>query len=246
MSIESRQDLDGLREAGRTVRLALDAMARHVRSGITTADLNAVGAEVLRKHGARSAPMLVYGFPAEVCISVNEEIVHGIPSERMIEAGDLVKLDVVAEKDGYVADAATTVVVSPAPEAHHALAACARRAFERAMTVARAGNRVFHIGRAVERTVRANGFSVVRELAGHGVGRTIHEAPDVPNYPDPRARQRLTEGLVITVEPMITAAPSRPVEAADGWTIRTASGTLAAHYEHTLVITRGAPLLLTA
>lgn len=246
MSIEKQQDLNGLREAGRIVRATLDAMAGHVRPGVTTAGLNDIGAGVLARHGARSAPKQVYGFPAEVCISVNEEIVHGIPSDRVVRAGDLVKLDVVAEKDGYMADAAVTVVVGPASEERRALAAAARRAFYRALEVARAGNRVNAIGRMVERTVRQDGFTVAEGLAGHGVGRAIHEEPSVPNTYELWARQRLTEGLVITIEPMVCAGTGRIYEAEDGWTIRTADRAPAAHYEHTIVITKGRPLVLTA
>lgn len=246
MSIEGKDDLDGLREAGRVVRAALEAMKRHVRPGVTTDELNAIGAAVLREHGARSAPMLVYGFPKDVCISVNEEIIHGIPSARVVAAGDLVKLDVTVEKGGYMADAAITVAVAPVTEERQALVACAERAFFKAMQVARAGNRVSHIGRAVEHEVRRWGFDVVRDFAGHGIGRSIHEEPAVPNYYDLRARARLTRGLVLTVEPMVTMGAGDVVQAADGWTIETADGSMAAHYEQTIVITKGQPVLLTA
>lgn len=246
MSIRSKRDLEGLRLAGRIVRLALDAMAAHVRPGVTTKELNAIGAEVLARHGARSAPMLVYNCPAEILISVNDEIVHGLPSDRVIQEDDLVKLDVTVEKNGYMADAAVTVVVGPASEESHALANCVRRAFEAALKAARPGNRVYEIGRAVEREVRRSGFHVVSGLAGHGIGRSIHEEPSVPNEFDRRARQRLTEGLVITIEPMISAGTSEIVQDDDGWTIRTADGSRAAHYEHTLVITKDGPVLLTA
>lgn len=245
MSIENQRDLDGLRAAGRIVRAALAAMEARVRAGVTTAELNEVGAAVLERHGARSAPMMVYGFPAAICISVNEEVVHGIPSQRVIRAGDLVKLDVTAEKDGYMADAAVTVAVEPVSERKRALVDCARRAFYKALVAARAGNRVKQIGRVVEHEVRHSGFAVVDGLAGHGIGRAIHEDPSVPNYYDPRARARLTSGLVITIEPMITTGSGDAEEAGDGWTIRTADGAFAAHYEQTLVVTKGRPILLT-
>ncbi len=246
MSIEGKEDLDGLREAGRIVRAALEAMKQHVRPGITTAQLNAIGAAVLRENGARSAPMLVYGFPREVCISINEEIIHGIPSERVVEEGDLVKLDVTIEKNGYMADAAITVAVEPVTEEQRDLVECAQRAFFKAMQVARVGNRVSHIGRAVEHEVRRWGFDIVRDFAGHGIGRSIHEEPSVPNYYDLRARARLTRGLVLTVEPMVTMGAGAVVQADDGWTIQTADGSMAAHYEQTIVITKGQPILLTA
>jgi len=157
-----------------------------------------------------------------------------------------VKLDVTIEKDGFMADAAETVAVGEVPEASLRLIRCAERAFEKAMLVARAGFRVSEIGRVVEREVRRCGFSVIRDLGGHGIGRTIHEEPRVPNYADPGANSILTEGLVITVEPIIAAGSGRAVLAKDGWTVRTADGKPSAHYEHTLVITKGQPILLTA
>jgi methionyl aminopeptidase len=227
MSIQSDEELEALRAVGRIVARTLREMARRVRPGISTAELDAIGAKLLEEQGAR----LVYGFPGAVCISVNDEIVHGIPGEREVAAGDLVKLDLTAEKGGYMADAAVTVAVPPASERALRLAECAERAFQRAMREARA---------------RRSGFSVVRELCGHGIGRTIHEEPQVPNYWDPRQRRRLSEGLVITVEPILAAGRGEAVLAADGWTMKTADHSLSAHYEHTIVITRDAPILLTA
>jgi methionyl aminopeptidase len=246
MSVKSNKDLTGLKAIGRIVSIVLREMARHVRPGITTGELDAIGARVLDQHGARSAPPMVYGFPGAICISVNDEALHGIPGGRAVEPGDLVKLDLVAEKDGYMADAAITVPVAPVAETARKLAQCAERAFHSAMQVARAHHRIFEIGRAVESEVRRSGFSVMRDFCGHGVGRTIHEDPQVPNYEDSRSRQRLTEGLVITVEPIIAAGAGDGVRDNDNWTIRTADGSLAAHFEHTIVVTRDAPILLTA
>jgi methionyl aminopeptidase len=177
---------------------------------------------------------------------LNDEAVHGIPSERKVQEGDLVKLDVTVEKDGFMADAAITVAVGEVSEESERLIACAERAFTKAMLVARAGFRVSEIGRAVEREVRRNGFSVIRDLGGHGIGRTIHEAPRIPNFADPAANQILTEGLVITVEPIIAAGSGRAAVDKDGWTVRTLDRRPSAHYEHTLVITKGEPILLTA
>jgi len=246
MSINGPEELAGMRAAGSVVRLMLDAMRGAVRPGITTAELDAVGADVMRQHGAQSAPALVYGFPGVSCISLNEEAVHGIPGPRALQDGDLVKLDVTIEKNGFMADAAVTVPVGEVTRERQNLVACAERAFAKAMLVARAGFRVWEIGRAVEREVRRSGFSVIRDLGGHGIGRTIHEEPRVPNYPDMQANQILTEGLVITVEPIIAAGSGRSFTAKDKWTIVTADRRPSAHYEHTLVITNGAPLLLTA
>jgi methionyl aminopeptidase len=246
MSINGPEELAGMRAAGSVVRLMLEAMRSAVRVGITTAELDFVGADVMRLHGAQSAPALVYGFPGVSCISLNEEAVHGIPGPRALQDGDLVKLDVTIEKDGFMADAAVTVPVGEVTRERQNLVACAERAFAKAMLVARAGFRVWEIGRAVEREVRRSGFSVIRDLGGHGIGRTIHEEPRVPNYPDMQANQILTEGLVITVEPIIAAGSGRSFVAKDKWTIVTADRKASAHYEHTLMITNGAPLLLTA
>lgn len=246
MSITDPKELEGMRAAGAIVRKMIEAMRLAVRPGVTTAELDEVGAEVMREHGAKSGPQMVYQFPGVSCISLNDEAVHGIPGVRVVKDGDLVKLDVTIEKDGFMADAAVTVAVGEVPEASRKLIECAERAFEKAMLVARAGFRVSEIGRVVEREVRRAGFSVIRDLGGHGIGRTIHEEPRVPNYADPGANSILTEGLVITVEPIIAAGSGRAVLAKDGWTVRTADGRPSAHYEQTLVITKGEPILLTA
>jgi len=246
MSIRTQQQFEKLRAIGRIVRLALDRTAAAVRPGITTAELDAIGARVLEEHGAESAPPKVYGFPGALCISVNEEAIHGIPGARVLQEGDLVKLDLVAEKDGYFADAAVSVTAGPAGITAQELMRCAESAFWQGAKAAVAGNRVFDIGRAVERETERCGFHVMRELCGHGVGKTIHEAPSVPNYHDARFRQRLTEGLVITIEPILAAGSGKGVQANDGWTIRTADRSWAAHFEHSLVITKGSPVLLTA
>jgi methionyl aminopeptidase len=246
VSINGPDELEGMQAAGAVVRLMLDAMRDEVRAGITTAELDDVGAGVMRQHGAQSAPALVYQFPGVSCISLNDEAVHGIPGPRALQDGDLVKLDVTIEKDGFMADAALTVAVGEVTEERRNLIACAERAFAKAMLVARAGFRVWEIGRAVEREVRRSGFAVIRELSGHGIGRTIHEAPRVPNYPDTRDNQVLTEGLVITVEPIIAAGSGKVFVAPDKWTMITEDHGASAHYEHTIVITKGAPMLLTA
>jgi methionyl aminopeptidase len=246
MSIDTQKDLEALKEVGRIVQLALNEMRKQVRAGVTTAEVDVAGSRVLEREGARSAPVMIYGFPAATCISVNEEVVHGIPSERVIVSGDLVKLDVTAEKDGYVADAAVTIPVIPVSDERLQLIACAEKAFYQGLLAVRAGNCVNEVGRMVDREVRRNGFAVIPQLSGHGVGRAIHEEPPVPNYYDSRMRHRLTMGLVITVEPIICMGSGRIRKAADGWTIKTEDGEVAAHYEHTVVVTNGAPLLLTA
>ena len=246
MSIESTTDLDGLRDVARITRLTLDALEAAVRPGVTTAMLDRVAAALIAGEGARSAPAIEYGFPGTVLISVNDEIVHGIPGPRVLAPGDLVSLDVTLEKAGYVADAARSVVVGEGRLVAHRLVEAARAAFDAGLAVARAGTKVNAIGRAIDREVRRRGFRGVRGLAGHGVGRKIHEEPSVPNHYDPLQQDVLTDGMVITIEPMISAGSATPVQEADGWTLRTADRSLAAHFEHTIVITRGAPLVLTA
>jgi methionyl aminopeptidase len=245
MSIDSSADWDGLRAVSAVTSQTLALLMRTVEPGVTTGDLDAVAARFLRSCGARSAPAMEYGFPGTVLISVNDEVVHGIPGARAIRPGDLVSLDVTVELDGYIADAARSVVVGTGSATARRLVACAEEAFHAGLDVAAAGVRVNAIGRAVESTVRRRGFSVVRGLAGHGVGRAIHEPPTVANEWDPDQPDLLTEGLVITIEPMVAAGSGRPVEDADGWTIRTRDRSLAAHYEDTIVITRGRPVVLT-
>ncbi len=245
MSIKSQWELEKLRAIGKIVRTALDAMAAAVLPGVTTGELDRIGARTLAECGAEAGPPKVYGFPGAVCISINDEAIHGIPGNRTVQAGDLVKLDLVAEKDGFFADAARTVKSGKVSATAEALVVCAESAFRSGLNAARAGYRVREIGRAVEREVHRHGFRVIRELCGHGVGRTIHEEPSVPNYNDPASRSRLNEGLVITIEPIV-AAGSGQGKMRDRWTVVTADGSLSAHYEHTVVVTRQDPILLTA
>jgi methionyl aminopeptidase len=246
MSIKTAEELEALKRVGRVVALALREMRRATRPGVTTADLDAIGGAVFESHGARSAPSLVYQFPGVNCISLNDEAVHGIPGPRTLRDGDLVKLDVTAELDGYIADAAVTVALPGAAARERRLASCAETALGKAINAAVAGRPVYEIGRAIDREVRSQGFRVLRELHGHGVGRTIHEPPSVPQYENREMSQPLTEGLVLTIEPIIAIGSSQVRLDPDGWTLRTADGSASAHWEHTIVITRGRPLILTA
>jgi methionyl aminopeptidase len=247
VSIDDEDDMIGMRAAGRVVHETLEAMRAAVEAGASTGDLDAVARRIMRERGARSAPRLVYDFPGETCISVNDEIVHGIPSaRRVLRDGDLVKLDVTTELNGYMADAAVTVAVGRVSELAGRLMDGTRSALEVALREVRPGRRAFEVGGVVEREARRQGFSVVRALQGHGIGRTIHEEPMMPNWADPAARGLLTDGLVITVEPILAAGSGDSFESEDGWTILTADGSLSAHFEHTLVVTRNGPILLTA
>lgn len=246
MTISSAPDLAGMQRVGNLVARTIAHMRAEVRPGMTTAELDGVGERYARKEGARSAPQLAYDFPGFNCLSVNDEIVHGIPGPRVLRDGDVVKLDVTLELDGYMADSAVTVVIPPVSLEARQLQRAARVAFNKGLAAARAGQTLREVGRAVESAARREGAVVIRELTGHGIGRRIHEPPSVPNWADPDVRTVLTEGLVIALEPMLTNVPARVVEEADGWTLRTHNRALAVHHEHTIVIRRGAPLVLTA
>jgi methionyl aminopeptidase len=245
VSIDSDEELEGMRRAGRVAARALDAMRASVAPGMTTAQLDDVADGVLREHGARSGPRIVYGFPGTTCISVNDEVVHGIPGGRVLNDGDIVTLDVTIELDGFFADTAATVPVGTVTPRANALIATARAAFERAAKFAFAGQPLARVGGCVEAEVRRRGFRIFPELCGHGIGRTIHEEPEVLNYRNPRLRTRLHEGLVLTIEPLVSAGGERTRVDRDGWTVRSADGALAAHHEHTLVIRSGEPEILT-
>jgi methionyl aminopeptidase len=246
MTIDGEDDLEGLRRAGRAVAEARDAMLAAVEPGATTADLDAVGRRVLRAHGARSAPQLAAGFPAATCVSVNDEAAHGIPSPtRVLRAGDLVNVDVSAELDGYWADTGASAPVGDVSPLARRLLAATREAQADAMGAARAGRPVRHVGRAVQRCARRHGFTVLANLCGHGVGGFLHEPPSVPSVEDLGDRTMLHEGLVLAVEPFLAAGGTHAWTDADGWTLRTDDGSLAAQFEHTIVVTRGRPLVLT-
>lgn len=246
MSIETEEELEGLRRAGRVVAVVLRELRRRVQPGVTTGELDRLAGRVFARHGARSAPKLVYDAPCEVFISVDDEAVHGVPSRRRLRRGDLVKVDVTAELDGFYADACVTVPVGPASPRARRLVGAADAALARGLDAAVAGALVRSISEAVQREAAARGVSVLEDLGGHGIGRTIHEEPSVPNTPDMSSTERLHEGLVITVEPILGAGGPGIRPGGDGWTIRTADGALAAHTEHTIVVTGGRPLVLTA
>jgi len=221
-------------------------MAAALRPGITTAELDAVGAAVLAGFGARSAPRIFYDFPGATTISVNDEAVHGIPGARIVRAGDVVKIDVTAELDGYLADACTTVCVPPVSERAEKLVGAARSALDAAIGAVTVGAPVNRIGRAVEQDVKQYGVRILRSLSGHGTGRRIHEEPTVHNYFVPGNKAVLREGLVLAIEPILAESTEDVVTGSDGWTIRTSDGSLSAQFEHTVVVTRQGPILLTA
>jgi methionyl aminopeptidase len=246
MTIDGEDDIAGLRLAGAAVAEARDVAIAAVQSGITTAELDAIARDVLNDHGAVSAPMLAYDFPGHTCISVNDAVAHGIPSrDRVLTDGDMVNIDVSAALDGYWADTgASATVGTPGPVAAKLLEAT-RLAQSDAMALAQAGRQIRFLGRAVQKRADEYGFSIIENLNGHGVGRFIHEAPEVPSVEHRRNRDRLVEGMVIAIEPFLSVSATHAIEDDDGWTLRTNDGSMAAQFEHTMIVTRGEPIVLT-
>ena len=247
MTIETEKDVAALKRIGRIVARCLLEMKAALRPGMTTAELDAIGERFLLAHGARSAPKLSYDFPGATCISINDEVAHGLPGSRIICAGDLVNVDVSAELGGYFADTGGSFAVPPVREAQLRVCAATKRALSEATKVARAGAKLSLIGRAIERVARESGLNVIRNLGSHGVGRALHEAPEfIAPFEDPNDRRRLHEGAVITIEPFLTTGRGHAEEGDDGWTLLGSPGSWTAQYEHTLLITRGRPIVLTA
>jgi methionyl aminopeptidase len=246
MTIETQSDVEGLKRVGAVVSRVLKAMLDSIEPGMTTAELDALGHKWLADFGARSAPQVMYKFPGATCISINEEAAHGIPGSRRIQAGDLVNVDVSAELDGYYADTGGTQIVPPSTPVKTRLCHATRMALDAALVQARAGNRINQIGKAIERVAKAHGFKTIRNLAGHGVGRSLHEAPEgIVSFCDPADKRVLREGMVIAIEPFLSTKSTAVHETGDGWTLAAARGNLSAQYEHTLIVTRGAPIVLT-
>lgn len=247
MTIETEADVEGLRKVGRVVSLVLERMLGAAEPGMTTGELDDLGAKLLEEHGARSAPRLVYDFPGATCISVNEEAAHGVPGARILEPGDVVNVDVSAELDGYFADTGGTCVVPPSSALKTRLCHATRLALRAAMDEVRAGAPLNRIGRAIQRVAQRHRFKIIRNLAGHGVGRSLHEAPnDILGYFAPHDRRVLAAGMVIAVEPFLSTRSTLVREAADGWTLVGEPGNLSAQYEHTLIVTRGSPIVVTS
>lgn len=245
MTIRDDADLKGLSRAGRAVAVTLEEMKARLRPGMTTRELDRIGAEVLARFGAVPAPAKLYRFPGTTCISVNDEVAHGIPSGRVLREGDLVNLDVSAELGGYFADTGYTLLVGEGAPALADLCACSRRALGKALAVARTGVPVRHVGAAIEREARAAGYTVLRNLTGHGVGRRLHEDPNIPGWADPTERARLQRGMVVAIETFVADGGEFAVDGEDGWTLYADDGGFAAQYEHTVVITDGEPIVLT-
>jgi methionyl aminopeptidase len=246
MSIETQDDVAALERIGRIVSLVLREMLAAAEPGMTTRELDSLGERLLARHGARSAPRLTYGFPGSTCISINEEAAHGVPGDRVIRAGDVLNVDVSAELGGYFADTGGTKVVPPTNPRKTRLCHAARTALEQAMKRARAGQPINGIGAAIQGTARTYGFEIIENLGSHGVGRALHEPPEhIPGYFDPTDRRVLREGMVITIEPFLSTRSRVVTETSDGWTLVGAPGNLSAQYEHTMIITKGKPIVVT-
>lgn len=247
ITLKSPKEIDTMSRAGRIVGATLELVRRAVRPGVSTEQLDAQAEEFIRSHpGATPSFKGLYGFPKTLCVSINEEIVHGIPStRRVLREGSIVSVDVGVCMDGFHADAATTIPVGEiAPEAERLLSAT-QEALAAGIAQAVVGNHIGDIGHAVQRVAEAAGFGVVRELVGHGVGQRMHEDPQVPNHGQPHRGPRLQAGMTLAIEPMITMGGHATRILEDKWTVVTADGSLAAHFEHTVAITKDGPRILT-
>jgi len=238
--------VEGVRAASQIVARALAELGRAVRPGITTAELDRIAEQVIRDHGARPAFKGYRGFPASICPSVNEEVVHGIPGPRALEEGDIVGIDVGAELNGWYGDAARTFAVGATSEEASRLMRVTEQALERGLAQARAGNRVGDISHAVQSFVEQHGFSVVRDLVGHGIGSEMHEEPAVPNFGPAGKGPRLLAGQLLAIEPMVNAGGPAVVTRPDGWTVATKDGSWSAHFEHTVAVGPDGPEILSA
>jgi len=242
---KSREEIEKLDRSNRVVTRVLQALKREVRAGITTMDLEETAEKLCREAGAKPAFKGYRGFPCVLCASVNDEVVHGIPSrQRRLKEGDIIGLDFGVVVEGYYGDGAVTVAVGDVPDPTKSLMAVTREALYRGVEAARPGARVSDISQAVQKHVEGHGFSVVREFVGHGIGTSLHEDPQVPNYVAPGPNPVLREGVVLAIEPMVSAgAPSVKIHD-DGWTASTVDGSLSAHFERSVAVTADGPWLL--
>jgi methionyl aminopeptidase len=245
--LKTPAEIDRMRAAGRLNAMALAAVRELLQPGVTTADLNAAAEEVLRKHGAYS-PFKNYGhppYPASICVSINEELVHGIPGKRKLKEGDIVSVDCGTVLDGYVGDSAFTAGVGEISPLARKLLEVTEQALYVGIAMMRVGNKTGDISAAIQQFVEANGFHVTRQYTGHGVGRSMHEGPQVPNYGTPGTGIPLQPGMTIALEPMVLVGTHRTRVLSDQWTVISADRSLTAHFEHSVAVTEGEPLILT-
>ncbi len=243
----SHDELEKMRAAGRLVGEVLTELSAMVAPGVTTADLDEAAEKRIRQAGAMPAFKGYHGYPATICASINEEVIHGIPSgRRILNEGDVISIDVGASLDGYYGDSAMTLPVGQVSEEAARLLRVTEESLLKAIERVKVGGRVSDIGHAVQKHVEAFGFSVVREFVGHGIGQRMHEEPQVPNYGEPGRGPRLSEGMVLAIEPMVNAGKPAVKVLADGWTAVTRDSSLSAHFEHTVAVTADGPWILTA
>ena len=246
--LKSPREIELLREAGRVARLALDAARAMVRPGVTTGEIDAEVERVIRAHGATPEFKGYHGFPASSCISVNDQVVHGIPGSRKLKDGDIAGIDVGARLKGFVGDNAATIAVGRVSPAAQRLIDTTRECLEQAVSLCRPGKRLSDIGRAVQSLAESRGYTLVREYAGHGIGTRMHEDPQVPNYVDDATLRRdliLKEGLCIAIEPMLNMGTAEVRVLDDDWTVVTQDGSLSAHWEDAVAVTKDGPVVLT-
>ena len=246
MTAESEVDIKYLKAAGRVVAGTLKKMMKHAKPGITTAELDHIGQEFLEKEGAKSAPQAMYDFPGATCISISPVIAHGIPNEHVLQEGELINIDVSAELDGYFADTGASMVVSKRIPELEKLLEATKSALTKALNAATAGAPLNAIGTAIQAEATRKGFGVIYDLTGHGIGRKLHEQPsEIHNFHNPTDRRILNEGLVLAIEPFLTTGKGRIVEKKDGWSLQTVDKTIAAQFEHTIIVTKNEPIILT-
>jgi methionyl aminopeptidase len=243
--LKSKDEVSKMAEASRIVALALEELEKQIRPGMTTQDLDRIAEEVIRKEGGIPAFKGYREFPATLCVSINDEVVHGIPSDRKLEEGDIVGLDLGAVVDGYYGDSAITLGVGRVSEVAEKLIRVTEEALAEGIEMVRTENRISDIGHAVQKHVEAAGFSVVRDYVGHGIGRALHEDPQVPNFGSPGSGPRIREGMVLAIEPMVNAGGYQTRVLDDRWTVVTKDGSLSAHFEHTIAATDNGPVVLT-
>lgn len=246
MIVKNNEEIEALKKIGRIVAEVREAMKAAAVPGITTKELDELGGRLITERGAVSAPIDQYEFPGYTCISVNHEVAHGIPGSRVIQDGDLINIDVSASFGGYFADTGISFVVGTADEKKQVLCDVAKSAFDRAMTKVKAGSRLNQIGKAVEREAKDNGLTVIKNLTGHGIGTSLHEEPQhILNYYDAWDKTLMKEGMVLAVEPFISEKAEHIIELGDGWTFVTPDQSLVAQIEHTIIVTKDEPIILT-
>ena len=243
--LKNDRDLEAMRPAGEVARSVLEDVAAWIKPGVTTREIDQFAAGLIKQHGAKSAFLGYRKYPCHICISVNEQVVHGLAGDRRVEFGDIISLDVGVVHKGFIGDTAKTVSVGGCSVAAQRLMDVTEQALTLGIAQARPGNRVVDISRAIQECVESNGFSVVREFVGHGVGRSMHEEPQVPNFVEKKASPKLRAGMTLAIEPMVNAGRPEVEILNDGWTVVTKDGQLSAHFEHTVLITESEPEILT-